>query len=134
MTRVVSLSSFSYISNLCIQHSTFSRHPSVKWAQRSDKLFITIELPDAQDVKLKLEPEGKIFFSATRGADKIPYEAELELLDKVNTDVSSLFIASILIFCMHNLSNIKCIIITLAGEQGHYWLKKYPLPCEEGRE
>ncbi|XVE55082.1 hypothetical protein DITRI_Ditri03aG0132300 [Diplodiscus trichospermus] len=65
-----------------------SRHPSVKWAQRSDVVFITIELPDAQDVKLKLEPEGKFFFSATSGADKIPYEVDLDLHDKVVVDES----------------------------------------------
>jgi len=68
----------------------FSRHPSVKWAQRSDNLFITVQLPDAQDVKLKIEPEGKFFFSATSGVDKIPYEVELDLLDKVIVEVSTL--------------------------------------------
>ena len=60
----------------------------MKWAQRSDVVFITIELPDAQDVKLKLEPEGKIFFSATSGVDKIPYEVDLDLHDKVDVDVA----------------------------------------------
>jgi len=65
-----------------------SRHPSVKWAQRFDNLFITIELPDAQDVKLKLEPEGKFFFSATSGAEKIPYEIDLDLYDKVDVNES----------------------------------------------
>jgi prostaglandin-E synthase len=59
----------------------------VKWAQRSDQLFITIDLPDAQDVKLKLEPEGKFFFSATSGAEKIPYEVDLDLYDKVDVNV-----------------------------------------------
>nr|GEU53249.1 HSP20-like chaperone [Tanacetum cinerariifolium] len=34
-----------------------SRHPTLKWAQRADVIFITIDLPDAKDVKLKLEPE-----------------------------------------------------------------------------
>ncbi|XVE60862.1 hypothetical protein DITRI_Ditri05aG0160900 [Diplodiscus trichospermus] len=61
-----------------------SRHPTVKWAQRSDVVFITIELPDAQDVKLKLEPEGKFFFSATSGVDKVPYEVDMDLLDKID--------------------------------------------------
>ncbi|KAE8666381.1 hypothetical protein F3Y22_tig00112498pilonHSYRG00009 [Hibiscus syriacus] len=46
-----------------------SGHPTVKWAQRSDEVFITIELPDAQDVKLRLKPEGKFLFSATTGPD-----------------------------------------------------------------
>lgn len=59
----------------------------MKWAQRLDDVFITIELPDAQDVKFKLEPEGKFFFSAESGADKIPYEVDLDLHDKVDIDV-----------------------------------------------
>lgn len=61
----------------------------VKWAQSSDIVYITIELPDAQDVKLKLEPEGKIFFSATSGPDKIPYEVNLDLYDKVDVNVGA---------------------------------------------
>ncbi|KAL2942941.1 Co-chaperone protein p23-1 [Bienertia sinuspersici] len=63
-----------------------SRHPSVKWAQRSDKLYITIELPDANDVKLNLEPEGKFFFSAVKDGNS--YEVDIDLLDKVNVEES----------------------------------------------
>lgn len=66
----------------------FSRHPSIKWAQRSDKVFITVELPDAKNVKQKLEPEGKFSFSATAGADNVPYEVVLDLFDKIDVDVS----------------------------------------------
>lgn len=47
-----------------------------------------MELPDAKDVKLNLDPEGKFFFSATSGADNIPYEIDLDLYDKVNVTVS----------------------------------------------
>lgn len=64
------------------------RHPSVKWAQRSDKVFITIELPDAENVKLKLQPEGRLYFSATSGPDSTEYEVDLELYDKVNVEES----------------------------------------------
>ncbi|KAH9692008.1 CS domain-containing protein [Citrus sinensis] len=64
------------------------RHPTVKWAQRTDRVYITIDLPDAQDVKLKLEPEGKFFFSATSGPDKIPYEVDIDLYDKVDVNES----------------------------------------------
>ncbi|XP_048499031.1 co-chaperone protein p23-1 isoform X5 [Beta vulgaris subsp. vulgaris] len=63
-----------------------SRHPSVKWAQSSDKVYVTIELPDAKDVKLKLEPEGKMAFSAVKNAH--PYEFDIELLDKINVEES----------------------------------------------
>ncbi|KAK6940088.1 CS domain, partial [Dillenia turbinata] len=82
--------------NLCIPNSqAFSevgRHPSVKWAQRSDKVFLTIDLPDAKDVKLKLEPEGKFFFSATTGPEKIPYEIDFDLFDKVDVNESKVSI------------------------------------------
>lgn len=64
-----------------------SRHPSVKWAQRSDVLFITIDLPDAKDVKLKLEPEGKFYFSATSGPEKLLYELDIDLYDEVDVNV-----------------------------------------------
>ncbi|KAG6528367.1 hypothetical protein ZIOFF_010521 [Zingiber officinale] len=64
------------------------RHPSTKWAQSSDTIYITIELPDAKDVKLTLQPEGRFYFSATSGAENIPYELDFELFDKVNVDES----------------------------------------------
>lgn len=63
-----------------------SRHPLVKWAQTSDKIYVTVELPDANDVKLKLEPEGKFIFSAVK--DGNPYEIDIELLDKVDVKES----------------------------------------------
>ncbi|KAL7127828.1 hypothetical protein ABFS83_14G277200 [Erythranthe nasuta] len=65
-----------------------SRHPLVKWAQRADKLFVTVELPDAKNVKLNLDPEGKFFFSATSGVDNVPYEIDIDLYDKVVVDES----------------------------------------------
>ncbi|KAJ6852424.1 uncharacterized protein M6B38_255625 [Iris pallida] len=65
-----------------------SRHPTTKWAQRSDKVFITIELPDAKDLKLTLQPDGQFSFYATSGSDKIPYELDFELYDKVNVEES----------------------------------------------
>ncbi|KAK7277362.1 hypothetical protein RIF29_18513 [Crotalaria pallida] len=75
-----------------------SRHPPVKWAQRSDELYITVELPDAKDVKLKLEPEGKFYFSATSGPDKIPYEVDIDLFDKIDVDNSKANVTSRNIF------------------------------------
>ncbi|ESW23925.1 hypothetical protein PHAVU_004G088000 [Phaseolus vulgaris] len=71
-----------------------SRHPSVKWAQRSDVLYLTVELPDAQDVKLKLEPEGKFHFSATAGSEKIPYEVDIDLFDEIDVNNSKASVGS----------------------------------------
>lgn len=66
-----------------------SRHPTTKWAQRSDKVYITIELPDAKDVKLNLQPDGHFYFSAASGADNVPYEIDFELFDNVNVEVGA---------------------------------------------
>ncbi|KAK4285260.1 hypothetical protein QN277_001986 [Acacia crassicarpa] len=63
-----------------------SRHPIVKWAQRSDKVYVTVDLPDAKDVKLKLEPDGRFNFSAKK--EEVPYEVDLDLFDKVNVEES----------------------------------------------
>lgn len=76
-----------HLSDYLFLHQTYSRHPTLRWAQTSDRLFITIDIPDAQDVKLKLEPEGKFFFSAIGGAEKIPYEIDIDLYDKVDINV-----------------------------------------------
>lgn len=65
----------------------FSRHPEVKWAQRLDKVFITVLLPDAKNAKVNLEPEGVFTFSASAGAEDHLYELKLELHDKVNVEV-----------------------------------------------
>jgi len=69
-----------------------SRHPITKWAQRSDRVFLTIELPDAKDVKLNLKPEGHFNFSA-KGSDDLPYEFDLELFDAVNVEESKAAVA-----------------------------------------
>lgn len=53
-------------------------------------MFLTIELPDAQDVKLNLKPEGHFNFSA-KGSDDLRYEFDIELFDAVNVEVCLIF-------------------------------------------
>ncbi|XP_021280606.1 uncharacterized protein OsI_027940 [Herrania umbratica] len=77
-----------------------SRHPEVKWAQRSDKVFITVLLPDSKNAKVNLEPEGVFTFSANAGADNNLYELKLELHDKVNVEESKINIGVRSIFCI----------------------------------
>jgi HSP20 family molecular chaperone IbpA len=36
--------------------------PEVKWAQRKDRLFVTIELADFENQKIDLTPEGTLKF------------------------------------------------------------------------
>ena len=79
-------------------------------------------MPDAQDVKLKLDPEGKFCFSAVSGTEKIPYEVDIDLYDKVDINVYDEFHyhfalhSSFLLFCWILVSN--CWNTTMAGEQG----------------
>ncbi|OAY61808.1 uncharacterized protein OsI_027940 [Manihot esculenta] len=77
-----------------------SRHPEVKWAQRLDKVFITVLLPDAKNAKVNLEPEGVFTFSASAGAEDHLYELKLELHDKVNVEESKINIGVRSIFCI----------------------------------
>ncbi|KAI3757440.1 hypothetical protein L6452_04977 [Arctium lappa] len=86
-----------------------SRHPTLKWAQRADVLFITIDLPDAKDVKLKLEPEGKFYFSATAGADNLPYEIDINLHDKVDVKESKASVGS------------RNIVYLIKKEESKWW-------------
>ncbi|XP_076935169.1 co-chaperone protein p23-1-like [Bidens hawaiensis] len=95
-----------------------SRHPILKWAQRDDLVYITIDLPDAKDVKLKLEPEGKFSFSATSGADNIPYEINIDLYDKVDVNESKASVGS------------RNIMYLVKKEESKWWTR---LIKQEGR-
>ncbi|KAK3005535.1 hypothetical protein RJ639_016143, partial [Escallonia herrerae] len=59
-----------------------SRHPEVLWAQRSDKIYLTIALPDAKDVSVKCQPQGLLSFSAM-GKQGEYFDLSLELYGKI---------------------------------------------------
>ncbi|CAN1121284.1 Co-chaperone protein p23-1 [Linum perenne] len=86
-----------------------SRHPILKWAQRSDRIFITVELPDAKDVKLKLEPEGRFAFSAIK--DGAAYDVDLELFDKVNVEESK-----------YNIG-VRSIVYVIKKAENKWWTR-----------
>ncbi|KAI3931636.1 hypothetical protein MKW92_030792 [Papaver armeniacum] len=77
-----------------------SRHPQVKWAQREDKVYLTVLLPDAKDAKVNVDPEGVFTFSALAGAENHQYELKLDLFEKVNVEESKLNIGVRSIFCV----------------------------------
>lgn len=70
----------------------------MKWAQRVDKVFITVLLPDAKNAKVNVEPDGVFTFSASAGAENHLYELKLELHDKVNVEVRCLSTKCLLFF------------------------------------
>ncbi|KAL4584471.1 hypothetical protein LXL04_009073 [Taraxacum kok-saghyz] len=61
-------------STLCIIGS-LAKHP--------------LDLPNTKNVKLKLEPEGKFYFSATVGSENLPYEIDINFHDKVKASKAS---------------------------------------------
>ncbi|KAJ6808180.1 uncharacterized protein M6B38_168160 [Iris pallida] len=77
-----------------------SRHPEVKWAQREDKVYITVLLSDAKNAKVDLQPDGVFTLSATAGTDGNTYEVKLNLHDKVNEKESKINIGERNIFCV----------------------------------
>lgn len=68
-------------------HVFYSRHPEVKWAETTEKIFLTVVLADTKDTKVNLAPEGVFDFSAKVGPENHVYELKLELHDKVNVEV-----------------------------------------------
>ncbi|KNA11991.1 hypothetical protein SOVF_129960 [Spinacia oleracea] len=62
-----------------------SRTPEILWAQRSDKIYLTVSLPDAKDIVVKCEPEGLFKFSAS-GPQGEKYECTLELYGAVASE------------------------------------------------
>ncbi|KAK8937871.1 hypothetical protein KSP40_PGU015370 [Platanthera guangdongensis] len=83
---------------LCV-HSC-SRHPEVKWAQRFDKVYLTILLADAKNVQISLEPDGIFTFSGTTGSDNNLYDVKMELYGKVDVETSKLNTGDRSIFCV----------------------------------
>ncbi|KAL7618439.1 co-chaperone protein p23-2 isoform X1 [Lactuca sativa] len=57
-------------------------HPEVLWAQRADKVYLTIALTNAKDIAVKCEPHGLFNFSAI-GANDENYEVSLELYGNI---------------------------------------------------
>ncbi|KAK2457208.1 HSP20 chaperones superfamily protein [Trifolium repens] len=88
----------SRVSQLLL--SNMSRHPEIKWAQRVDKVYVTVQLPDSKNAKVDLTPDGVFTFSATAGAKDNLYELTLPLFDKVNVEESKINVGVRGIFCV----------------------------------
>ncbi len=71
------------MSSLCS-----SLHPTIKWAQRTDTILLTIELTDIRNEKYTLD-EKVLKFSSDGGSEGKQYSVELELFGEVLPEVSS---------------------------------------------
>ncbi|KAH0723483.1 hypothetical protein AABB24_017818 [Solanum stoloniferum] len=75
-----------------------SRQPEVLWAQRSEKVYLTISLPDAKDVSLKCDPDGVFNFSAI-GVNGDSFSVTLQLYGNVIPERCKTNIGSRIILC-----------------------------------
>ncbi|KAJ8478437.1 hypothetical protein OPV22_022164 [Ensete ventricosum] len=74
------------------------RQPEVLWAQRSDKIYLTVSLPDARNVSVESKPHGAFRFSAV-GAQDEHFDFSLELYDAVVPEASKINIGMRNIIC-----------------------------------
>jgi cytosolic prostaglandin-E synthase len=84
------------------------RIPTVLWAQRKDKLYLTLDIQDVKDQKLKLENDesgktGKLIFSGKAGADEQEYALELPFYGEIDTEGSKVSVSPRHIFCVVRL-------------------------------
>jgi|AntRauMFilla1563_2_1112583.scaffolds.fasta_scaffold415389_1 hypothetical protein len=63
------------------------RVAAVSWAQRTDRLYLTIEVTQCQQPALHIDPSGKLVFRGRCGLEEVMYEVELELYDQVDKTV-----------------------------------------------
>jgi prostaglandin-E synthase len=63
-----------------------SDHPNLKWAERKDKLFVTIELIEVKDAKIDIVNESRLTFSGTSEGKQ--YSLDIELFGEVNKEES----------------------------------------------
>lgn len=96
-----------------------SRHPEVLWAQRSDKVYLTIALPDARDISVKCEGEGSFSFSAV-GVQGESFDFSFELFGNIVPEVSALLLISSLYFHSFGIelrNTLWVIVILLESAQ-----------------
>lgn len=70
-----------------------SHIPDFYWAQRKDKLFLTIDVPnvDKNQAQIQLTDEGIVSFKGRGGElhEKADYQLHLELLHPIKAEVSN---------------------------------------------
>ena len=76
---------------LCVLHAltlpACARRPNVLWAERSDRVFVTIEVTDAQSPKVDIGADGRLTFAGCNGEGKL-YELDLQLAGPVSSSES----------------------------------------------
>eukprot|EP01156_Anaeramoeba_ignava_P007890 Anaeramoba_ignava/a354405_75.p1 GENE.a354405_75~~a354405_75.p1 ORF type:complete len:187 (+),score=88.63 a354405_75:22-582(+) len=62
--------------------------PNIIWAQRKDRLFLTVQLNDISDEKIELS-DSKLVFSGLGGPDHKSYAFDLEFFEEIESGKSN---------------------------------------------
>lgn len=89
--------------------------PTVLWAQRKDKLFVTLDIQDVknEDIKLENDAEGKhgiLRFKGKAGAEQQDYQLDLAFCKAINVEESKVSVSPRQIF----------LVIEKADTDGHW--------------
>lgn len=68
------------------------RTPTFKWAERLDKVFLTILVPEMSDVSVSLGAEGRVQFAAVNGHDGLRYTLDIKLFGPIDKESSKWFV------------------------------------------
>lgn len=80
---------FSHPITLCSysKEAAAPRQVACTWAQRKDRLYLTIEITDCSKPQIKLEPDGALLFRGCGGSEQALCELRLQLFGQVDPEV-----------------------------------------------
>jgi len=84
--------------------------PPCVWAQRNDKIYLTINVGDVKDAKIELE-ETQLHFTGTGGVDKKKYDVTIPFFKAIDTSTSKYLVQP---------RNIPMVIMK-KEDDGEYW-------------
>lgn len=64
----------------------YVRLPPVKWAQRKDRVFLTVEIRDIKNEKVDLQPNSLTF---TGSSDAHTYHFAVNFFDEISVEVDT---------------------------------------------
>lgn len=88
--------------------------PTVLWAQRKDKLFVTLDVQDVKDQQIKIDNDGTghgvLHFSGKAGAEQTEYALDITFFKAIKVEESQVSVSPRQIF----------LVIAKAEADGHW--------------
>jgi len=88
--------------------------PQFKWAERTDKVYLTVEVPDVTDTVVELTDEGHLSFKGLGGSEKKEYALEVQLFKGIKKDDSKWAASG------------RNLVFVLAKAEDGYWERLLP--------